>query len=286
MAIHRRSRVPRAAVRDRPGADDVLAEAARTFEVEYGECPAAPIAVVIPALNEDQSVGAVVRSVPARMSGLDTEVLLIDDGSTDRTTQEARSAGALVCRLPVNLGQGRALRLGYRLAGKRGASVIATVDADGQFDPGEIPALVAPIVAGEADFVNGSRRLGRTEAGDPARQLGLVVFGALITMLTGTRITDPANGLRAFRAEITQEVPLRQTQYQTAELLIGTIARGFRVREVPVTVYGRAGGVSKKGGNFFYGWQFARVVLTTWWSARNVARRQRTRTPPARTART
>jgi glycosyltransferase involved in cell wall biosynthesis len=218
--------------------------------------------------------------------GLDTEVLLVDDGSTDRTRQEARSAGALVCRLPFNLGQGQALRLGYRLARKRGASVIATVDADGQFDPGEVPALVAPIVAGEADFVNGSRRLGRTEAVDPARQLGLVVFGALITMLTGTRITDPANGLRAFRAEVTEQVPLRQTQYQTAELLIGTIARGFRVREVPVTVYGRAGGASKKGGNFFYGWQFARVVLTTWWSARPVARQHRTRTPPARTART
>jgi glycosyltransferase involved in cell wall biosynthesis len=264
----------------------MLAEAARTFEVEYDDHPAAPIVVVIPALNEDESVGAVVRSVPARMCGVDTEVLLVDDGSSDRTGQEARLAGALVCRLPVNLGQGQALRLGYRLACERGASVIATVDADGQFDPGEVPGLVAPIVAGEADFVNGSRRLGRTEAVDPARQLGLVVFGALVTMLTGKQITDPANGLRAFRAEVTQQVPLRQTQYQTAELLIGAIARGFRVREVPVTVYGRAGGASKKGGNFFYGWHFARVVFTTWWSARPVARRHRTRTPPARTART
>jgi glycosyltransferase involved in cell wall biosynthesis len=286
MPILSRRRVPRAAVRDRPGADDILAAAARTFEVQYGDRPAAPIAVVIPALDEDESVGAVVRSVPTRMCGLATEVLLIDDGSSDRTGEEARSAGALVCRLPVNLGQGQALRLGYRLARERGASVIATVDADGQFDPGEVPALVAPIVAGEADFVNGSRRLGRTEAVDPARQLGLVVFGALVTMLTGTRITDPANGLRAFRAEVTQQVPLRQTQYQTAELLIGTIALGFRVREVPVTVFGRARGDSKKGGNFFYGWQFARVVFTTWWSARSVARQHRTRTPPARRART
>ena len=286
MPILSRPRVPRAAVRDRPGADDVLADAARAFELEYHDRPAAPIAVVIPALNEDESVGAVVRSVPARMCGLDADVLLVDDGSSDRTGQEARSAGALVCRLPVNLGQGQALRLGYRLARQRGAAVIATIDADGQFDPAEVPALVGPIVAGEADFVNGSRRLGRTEAVDPARQLGLVVFGALVTMLTGTRITDPANGLRAFRAEVTQQVPLRQSQYQTAELLIGTIARGFRVLEVPVTVYGRAGGASRKGGNFFYGWQFSRVVLTTWWSARHVARQHRTRTPPARTART
>jgi glycosyltransferase involved in cell wall biosynthesis len=285
MHFRGRRPVPRGAVRDRPGADDLLAEAARTFGAEYGVCPGAPIAVVIPALNEDESVGAVVRSVPTRMCGLDTEVVLIDDGSTDRTGEEARSAGALVCRLPINLGQGQALRLGYRLARERGASVIATVDADGQFDPGDVPALVAPIVAGEADFVNGSRRLGRTEAPDPARNLGLVVFGALVTVLTRVRITDPANGMRAFRAEVTKEVLLRQTQYQTAELLIGAIARGFQVRELPVTVYARAGGASKKGGNFFYGWQFGRVVLTTWWSARPVARRHRTRTRPARTAR-
>jgi glycosyltransferase involved in cell wall biosynthesis len=286
MPIRTRHRAFRAAVRDRPGAADLLADAAQAFGAEYGARPAAPVTVVIPAFNEAGSVGAVVRSVPARICGLDAEVLLIDDGSTDSTGHEARSSGALVCRLPVNLGQGQALRLGYRLARERGAAVIATVDADGQFDPGQLPTLVGPIVAGEADFINGSRRLGRTEATDPARHLGLVVFGALVTVLTRVRITDPANGLRAFRAEVTEEVPLRQPQYQTAELLIGAMARGFRVREMPVTVYARTGGASKKGGNFFYGCQFARVVLTTWWSARPAARRHRTRTPPARTART
>ena len=146
-----------------------------------------------------------------------------------RTTPRARAraAGALVCRLPVNLGQGQAFRLGYRLARDRGATLIATVDADGQFDPGELPALVAPLVAGEADFVNGSRRLGRTENTDPVRNLGVVVFGALVSVLTGVRITDPANGLRAFRAEVTARVPLRQTQYQTAELLIGAVGPGL-----------------------------------------------------------
>jgi hypothetical protein len=100
------------------------------------------------------------------------------------------------------------------------------------------------------------------------------------------RITDPANGMRAFRVEVAEQVPLRQTQYQTAELLIGAISRGFRVREVPVTVYARSGGKSKKGGNFFYGWQFGRVVLTTWWAARAEARRSQARTRPARTRRT
>ena len=122
------------------------------------------------------------------------------------------------------------------------------MDADGQFDPRELPDLVAPLVAGEADFVNGSRRLGRTETTDVVRKTGVVVFGALITVLTRVRITDPANGLRAFRAEVTETVPLHQTQYQTSELLIGAIAHGFRVKEVPATMYARHAGVSKKGG--------------------------------------
>jgi glycosyltransferase involved in cell wall biosynthesis len=213
-------------------------------------------------------------------------VIVVDDGSTDGTEERARAAGALVCRLPVNLGQGQALRLGYRLASDRGAAVIATVDADGQFDPGELRDLVAPVVAGNADFVNGSRRLGRAETSDPVRRLGVIVFGALVSLLTRVRITDPANGLRAFRVEVVECVPLRQAQYQTAELLIGAISRGFRVREVPVTVHPRGSGASKKGGNLFYGWQFGRVVLTTWWSARREVRQSREQTRPARTGRT
>jgi glycosyltransferase involved in cell wall biosynthesis len=232
------------------------------------------------------SVGGVVRAVPRQMSGLASEVIVVDDGSSDGTEEQARAAGALVCRLPVNLGQGQALRLGYRLAVDRGATVIATVDADGQFDPGELLHLVAPLIAGKADFVNGSRRLGRAETADSARRLGLLVFGALVSLLTRVRITDPANGLRAFRVEVAERVPLRQAQYQTAELLIGAISRGFRVQEVPVTVYARGSGASKKGGNLFYGWQFGRVVLTTWWSARGEARRPRGQTRPVRTGRT
>jgi glycosyltransferase involved in cell wall biosynthesis len=242
--------------------------------------------VVIAAFDEAESVAGVIGAVPRQICGLASEVILVDDGSADGTEHRARVAGALVCRLSVNLGQGRALRLGYRLARDRGAAVIATVDADGQFDPGELPSLVGPVVSGAADFVNGSRRLGRTETSDTVRRLGLIVFGALVSCLTRVRITDPANGLRAFRVEIVERVPLRQAQYQTAELLIGAIMRGFRVREVPVTVYSRTGGASKKGNNAFYGYQFGRVVLTTWWSARAESRQSRGRTRPARTTQT
>ncbi len=260
------------AVGDAPDAEAIKNAAAASFVAEYGPGPGAPIAVVVPAFNEIGSIAAVIAAVPARIGDLDTEIVVVDDGSTDLTASAARSAGAMVGQLSVNLGQGHALRLGYRLASQRRARLIATVDADGQFDPTELPALIAPLVTGAADFVNGSRRLGRSETSDPVRKLGVVVFSALFRLLTGVGVTDPACGLRAFRVEIPEQVPLRQAQYQTSELLIGVIARGFRVVEVPVTVYARTSGTSKKGGNLAYGYRFGRVVLTSWWASRPAAR--------------
>ncbi|MHB1533820.1 MAG: glycosyltransferase family 2 protein [Acidimicrobiales bacterium] len=262
------------AIRERPDTASLADGAAAKFLAEHGS-DGAEVVVVIPALDEEEGVAAVVAAVPPLLCGLHTETIVVDDGSTDRTSEEALAAGALVCRLPVNLGQGVAFRLGYRLARARGARFIATADADGQFDPGELPELIGPLVRDEADFVNGSRRLGRTYTTDPVRRVGVVVFASLVSVLTGVRITDPANGLRAMRAEVTATVPLRQTQYQTSELLIATVAHGFRVKEVPATMYQRKAGATKKGRNLIYGLRFARVVLSTWWSLRPVARQRR-----------
>jgi hypothetical protein len=97
------------------------------------------------------------------------------------------------------------------------------------------------------------------------RETGVVVFGALISLLARTRITDPANGLRAMRSEVTAVVPLRQPQYQTSEMLLGAAYRGFRIVEVPATMYRRSAGTTKKGPNLLYGFRFARVILGTWW---------------------
>jgi glycosyltransferase involved in cell wall biosynthesis len=261
------------AIRDTVEGARVVDEAARAFAADPANAVAVDLVVVIPAFNEEKSVAAVIASVPPAICGLRTATLVVDDGSADATMEEARGAGALVCRVPVNVGQGTALRLGYRIAHQLGAEYIATADADGQFDPAELPALVQVLVDGTADFVNGSRRLGRTYSTDPVRNLGVLVFGALITVLTGVRITDPANGLRAWRVEVTDVVPLRQPQYQTSELLITSIAHGFRVKEVPATMHVRQSGGSKKGPNLIYGIRFGRVVLTTWWNQRPTARR-------------
>jgi glycosyltransferase involved in cell wall biosynthesis len=256
------------ATRETAGTTGTVEAAAAEFLRAHASVPPVDLVVVVPALNEEESVAAVVDSVPPVIDGLTTAALVVDDGSVDATADAARDAGAMVCSLAHNVGQGVALRLGYRLASARGARFIATADADGQFDPAELPRLVAPLLAGDADFVNGSRRLGRNAQTDRVRRLGVVVFGVVISALSGARITDPSNGLRAWRTEVTDTVALKQPQYQTSELLIRTIAQGFRVREVPATMYERAAGTSKKGRNWRYGLRFARVIATTAWEER------------------
>jgi hypothetical protein len=166
------------------------------------------------------------------------------------------------------------LRLGYRLARARGAQVIATLDADGQYVPLELARVVAPIVAGEADFVTGSRRLGTELTTDRVRHAGVIAFGLLISAMIRKRITDPACGLRAMRAEVADAVTLDQQQYQAAELMISAALSGFRVIEVPTTMRDRAPGSTwtKKGGNLGYGVRFARAALSTWRRDRKLAR--------------
>ncbi len=252
--------------------------AAYEFAAALGGRRLKPLVVVIAAYNEQDAVGGVLERIPEEVCGLDVDVLVVDDGSTDRTAAVARAAGALVCDPAVNRGQGAALRLGYRLAAEHGARLVATLDADGQYDPAQLVQVVAPLVDGTADFVTGSRRLGSAQTTDRVRHAGVVVFGAMITMLTGQRVTDPANGLRAMRVEVPAAVSLEQPQYQAAELLIGAIMHKFRVVEVPTTMYERRAGATKKGGNLMYGVRFGWVILATW-----VRERRR---PPVGTPRT
>ncbi|HLI39733.1 MAG TPA: glycosyltransferase family 2 protein [Streptosporangiaceae bacterium] len=239
-----------------------------------------PVAFVIAAYNEEGAIGPVVEALPQVLCGLETVAIVVADGCADATAKEADAAGALVCDVPVNRGQGAALRLGYRIAREGGAAYIVTTDADGQYNPADAERLLSPILAGDADFVTGSRQMGSQETRDPIRRMGVRFFAAMASVLTGQQITDTTFGLRAMRAEVTGAVRLEQPQYQAAELLIGVISRGYRVREVPATIRRRRVGESKKGqnplyslhlpgvNNFFYGLHFSRVIMRTWWRER------------------
>jgi glycosyltransferase involved in cell wall biosynthesis len=244
--------------------------AIRAFTEEFGDRATAlpPVAIVIAAYNEEGAIGPVVEALPTTVAGLDAVTIVVSDGAVDATAKEAKAGGALVCEVPVNRGQGAALRLGYRLAREGGARYIVTTDADGQYNPAEIDSLMLPILAGQADFVTGSRKLGSEETKDPVRKLGVRVFAITISVLTGQRVSDTTFGLRAMRAEVTGVVRLEQPQYQAAELLIGVITHGFRVAERPATIHRRTVGKSKKGNNAFYALRFSRVVIGTWWRER------------------
>jgi len=266
-------------------ATDDAAEAA--FREAYGERATSlpPVAIVIAAYNEAGAIGPVIEELPAQVCGLATVTIVVADGCADGTAKEAATAGAMVCDVPVNRGQGAALRLGYRLAREGGATYIVTTDADGQYNPAEIERVLAPVVAGEADFVTGSRRLGSQETRDMVRKAGVLFFAGSLSLLTGQNISDTTFGLRAMRAEVTGAVRLEQPQYQASELLIGVITHGYKVLEVPATIHRRRIGESKKGqnplyglhlpgvNNFFYGVRFARVIYGTWWRERQRARR-------------
>ena len=249
-------------------------EAAAAFLAANPPGLGAPLAIVIPAYNEEPTVADVVAEIPSEAAGLQTEVIVVVDGSADATAQRAAAGGALVCDVPVNRGQGAALRLGYWLARTRGAEVIATIDADGQYEPDELGRVVEPILAGNADFVSGSRRLGAELTTDPVRHLGVLVFGALFSLMVGSRVTDPACGLRAMRADLTAAVTLEQPQYQASELMISAALNGFRLAEVPTTMRDRSSraGHTKKDGNLRYGIRFARAALHTWRRDRKAAR--------------
>jgi glycosyltransferase involved in cell wall biosynthesis len=260
--------------RDQGIDDAAAAEFARAYGERAGHLP--PVAIVIAAYNEAGAVGPVIEALPEHACGMATAAIVVADGCADGTAKEADTAGAMVADVPVNRGQGAALRLGYRLARAGGASYIVTTDADGQYNPAEIERVLAPVVAGEADFVTGSRRLGSQETKDLIRKAGVRFFAITLSLLTGQKISDTTFGLRAMRAEVTGAVQLEQPQYQASELLIGVIAHGYKVAEVPAAIHRRRIGESKKGqnplyglhlpgvNNLFYGMRFARVIYGTW----------------------
>ena len=255
-----------------PYPDEVDTASVRAFVREEGDVRFAPVVVVIAAYDEEDGIGGVLDTVPSSCCGLPVDTLVVVDGSTDGTAEVARSRGARVCEAVTNRGQGAALRLGYALARQGGARYVVTTDADGQYDIDELPLLLRPLIDDEADFVTGSRVLGRQETTDPVRHLGVHVFARLASLLTRCTLTDTSFGFRSLRAEITGVVTLAQAQYQASELLVGVISHGYRVLEQPMTIRVRSAGETKKGNNLVYGMRYARVLVGTWWRERSSRR--------------
>jgi len=246
--------------------DFVLEQARADFSARYPTARLGPVVALVVAYEEEQNIGAVLKAMPTLVGDLEVSTLVVVDGGSDGTADVARDAGVFTCVLPVNLGQGSALRLGYRLASSRGARYVVTLDADGQNDPAELPTLLQPLLDDTADFVIASRRLGTDGTTDRFRRAGVAFYAWVINAIAKQDLTDSSNGYRAFRVDVLDDIVphLVQDQYQTAEVVITASSRGWRISEQPTMWHPRASGTSKKGGNLVFGLNYARVIATTW----------------------
>ena len=194
------------------------------------------ISVVIPALNEETAIGGVVREVPR---DLVDEIIVVDNGSTDRTAEIAADAGARVVREPAR-GYGAACLAGASAAGD--ADILVFLDGDRNDDPTELRLVLAPVLAGEADLVLGSRRAGTTRGALTLQQrVGNRVVTALVRALYGVRLTD-IGPFRAIPARVLRDLGMEHKTYGwPAEMVVKAVRRGYRIVEVPVSCRQRLG---------------------------------------------
>src|SRR6266446_2443970 len=203
------------------------------------------VALVIPTLNEEDAIGGVVVAVPR---GAVDDIIVVDSGSTDRTVERARAAGARVVSLRER-GYGRACRAGAEAA--EDCDIIAFLDGDGSDCPELIPSIVAPIAEGRYDFVIGSRTRGQREPGSMTGHQLLAgrIIGAAVRLLYGVRYTDMCP-FRAIRRDVLMRLGMREETYGwNLEMQMRAARAGLRIAEVPVAHRRRAGGVSKVSGN-------------------------------------
>ncbi len=201
--------------------------------------------VVMPAHDEEESVGTTLERV--RLALPEADVVVVNDYSSDRTTAVAEAHGARVVELPCNLGYGGAVQTGFKYAVAHGYDVVIQMDADGQHDPGSARALLAPVLAGEAEVAIGSRFLGQAKYRIPGlRRLGMQVFGGIVTFVTRQRFSDPTSGFQALDRRVVEFLARDHypSDFPDADTIILLALAGFRVREVPVTMEARVAGTS------------------------------------------
>jgi glycosyltransferase involved in cell wall biosynthesis len=248
-----------------------IEQALAKLELERPGFQPEAIVASICAYEEEGNIGGVLEKMPASVDGTPYTTLVVVDGGDDRTAEIARSfPGVIVIEFPVNLGHGVALQVTYRYCIDHGVKYVVTLDADGQNDPAEIPQVLAPLLADKADFVVASRRLGVDKTSDRFRKTGVFFFSFIMNRMTGAKLTDTSTGYRALRVTMLADVidRLTQEQYQTAELLITCLKRGWRAGEVPTVWHPRFSGTTKKGKNFLFGFRYTKVVFGTWWRER------------------
>lgn len=236
----------------------------RQLAVDRRRRPTGRVLVVVPAFNEEACVGRVVRDI----HDAGYPVLVIDDGSSDRTASNAQYAGATVVKLPVNLGVGGALRCGFRYALTHGYDVVVQCDADGQHDPAEIAVLLEAMRAEDADLVIGSRFVADDHGYEvgTTRRFVMHRLAHMASRRTGATITDATSGFRAIGGRLLGSFAASYpAEYlgDTIEALAQAGRSGFKVTQVGVHMRPRAAGVSTSSSLTSI-WYLVRVVAALW----------------------
>jgi glycosyltransferase involved in cell wall biosynthesis len=199
---------------------------------------------IVPALNEEVTVGRVIDEIRAFDSGFD--IVVVDDGSTDRTAGVAVDRGAHVLRLPFNLGIGGAMQTGFRFAFEQGYDIAVQIDGDGQHDPSQLSKILAPVLAGEADLCVGSRFTGEgAYRSSFLRRIGIKIFAQVVSAVVGQKVTDTTSGFRAVNSKgialFASDYP---HDYPEVEATVMCVKHKLRLKEVPVEMRERVGGTS------------------------------------------
>jgi len=214
------------------------------------------VCVIVPAYNEAETIQRVICSI--RDNCPDADIVVINDGSHDRTSELARSTGVAVLDLPVNLGIGGAVQTGLKFAARAGYDIAMQIDGDGQHDPKFIGRLLKPILRDEADIVIGSRFLKRIGyKASILRLSGIRFFAFLIGQVTNRRVYDPTSGYRAYNREAllfaARHYP---SNFPEPESIVTFLRNKFRIVEVPVAMRDRSAGVSALRPAKFRSWYF------------------------------
>ena len=223
--------------------------------------------VVLPVHNEELLLEGVLGGI-RRVLGDRAEILVVDDGSTDCTASVASAAGARVVRHGFNMGYGVSLQTGFKTALREGASWVVIMDGDGQHDPSSLETLLAPVLAGEADVVLGSRFLGSPAYRMPwVKRAGVLVFRLMAEILAGVRVTDPTSGYQALSRQalafcVHDVFPF---DFPDTDMLISLSKAGLRVREVPVLMHNHPEGKTMHTGlvPFYYVFKMVVSILAT-----------------------
>jgi len=199
------------------------------------------VAIIIPAYNEEKKIRETLRSInwPKK------DIIVVDDGSTDKTFDIAKEEGVTVLRHNTNFGKGKAQRTGFAYAIRNNYDCVITMDADGQHSPAEIPNFIKAMSEGKGDIIIGTRKPSLKDM-PPIRVLTNLLTSLVVSLLCGTRVRDSQSGYRIIKREVLEKTPLRTNNYQTeSEIIINAGRRGYRIGAIPIKIIYRGDESSK-----------------------------------------